>query len=299
MIKYLQNGEINRNKWDHCVNTSRQNLIYGFSWYLDLVAPGWSGIVLDDYKAVMPLPVRSKLGISYIYQPVYAQQLGIYSRLLPDKDLTEKFLDTIPLSFRYIDYNLNQYHRDRISRFRYTGRTNYELKLNTAYEDIESRFSENTKRNIQKSILHIELAKDVSVPEMVKLKRSIQTKKRDARFYEWLNTYMHKLIQTGRGHLIGIRHEGKLVAGVFFVVCMNRIYYLVSASNEKGKEIRAMFAIVDHLIGKYADTGLILDFEGSSIKGIARFFAGFGAEKTNYFNISANSLPFPLNLLKK
>ena len=78
-----------------------------------------------------------------------------------------------------------------------------------------------------------------------------------------------------------------------------RIYYLTPVSNKEGKEKRAMFAILDYVIGKYADTGLILDFEGSQIPGVARFFAGFGAKPITYFHLKENRLPFPINLLKK
>jgi hypothetical protein len=299
MIKYITKGEIDRKKWDHCIETSRQNLIYGFSWYLDLISENWDGLVLEDYKAIMPLPYKIRFGIKYLYQPVYGQQLGIYSRLYTDANLTQSFLSKIPDEFRYVDYNLNYLQQEGFEGTKFSKRVNYELKLNTPYDDIESRFSDNTRRNIQKAILQIELEEKVSVPEIVKLKREFEKGRRSPEFYQWLNNYMSRLIQMGKGRIIGVKAGDDLVAAAFVVICMNRIYYLVPVSNEKGKKLRAMFAIIDHIIGKYADTGLILDFEGSIIKGIARFFAGFGAEEKNYHNIRINRLPFPLNILKK
>lgn len=299
MIKYLHSGEIDRSKWDHCIRTSKQNLIYSFSWYLDLVSPGWEGLVLDDYKAVMPLTLKTRFGIKYMYQPLYAQQLGIYSRIYPDNQMTINFLNTLPDEIRYVDYNLNSFHNLKGSKINYSMRANYELKLNTPYENMEGDFSSNTRRNIRKSLLNSELVTNVSPSELVRLKRQNQVIKMKKEFYEWLNIYLHKLIQAGKGRIIGVMAGNKLVAASFIALSMNRLYYLVSASNEHGKRTRAMFAIVDHVIGKYADTGLILDFEGSSIKGVARFFAGFGAEKKDYYNIRINKLPFPLNILKK
>lgn len=299
MIRHIPGGEIDRKKWDHCISTARQNLMYGFSWYLDLVAENWDGLVMDDYKAVMPVPYRSRMGLRYIYQPVYTQQLGVYSRSIPNRDLTRDFLSAIPTDFKYIDYNLNYFHREGFEEFRVSKRVNYELKLNTPYKDLESSFSDNTRRNIQKSIIHIEPDESIGVPEIVKLKRIVEKGKRPPEFYQWLNTYMTKLIQTGKGKIIGVKQDNELVAAAFIVICMNRIYYLVPVSNDHGKKIRAMFGILDDIIGKYADTGLILDFEGSIIKGIARFFAGFGADKKSYYNIHKNRLPFPLNILKK
>ena len=53
MISFLKHGDIDRKKWDHCVMNSRQGLVYSLSWYLDLVAPGWTGLVEDDYKSVI------------------------------------------------------------------------------------------------------------------------------------------------------------------------------------------------------------------------------------------------------
>jgi hypothetical protein len=42
-----------------------------------------------------------------------------------------------------------------------------------------------------------------------------------------------------------------------------------------------------------------LDFAGSEIKGIAEFNAGFGSNKIEYLKYFSNTLPFPINLLKK
>ncbi len=44
---------------------------------------------------------------------------------------------------------------------------------------------------------------------------------------------------------------------------------------------------------------LILDFEGSSIPGLARFYKGFGANPSNFFLLKYNNLPFPFKYFKK
>ena len=48
MIKYLQHGEINKEKWDDCINLSPRGLVYALSWYLDAVHPGWEALVEND-----------------------------------------------------------------------------------------------------------------------------------------------------------------------------------------------------------------------------------------------------------
>jgi hypothetical protein len=49
-------------------------------WHLDRTAVVWDALVWGDYEFVMPLPVRKKWGIQYVYQPLFCQQLGIFPK---------------------------------------------------------------------------------------------------------------------------------------------------------------------------------------------------------------------------
>jgi hypothetical protein len=55
MIKYLKHKEINKEKWDKCISSSHNKIIYALSWYLDVVSPNWDGLIKGDYEAVMPI----------------------------------------------------------------------------------------------------------------------------------------------------------------------------------------------------------------------------------------------------
>jgi len=81
-------------------------MVYGCSWYLDIVCPEWEALVQDDYEAIFPLTCNRKFGIRYLYQPFFTQQLGIFSRGLLSGELVEKFLDAIPVHFRFAEINL-------------------------------------------------------------------------------------------------------------------------------------------------------------------------------------------------
>ena len=47
-----------------------------------------------------------------------------------------------------------------------------------------------------------------------------------------------------------------------------------------------MYALFDQLIKKYSATHKILDFEGSDIPGVRRFFGGFGPARIPYYEHS-------------
>ena len=299
MVRYLSQEQIDRKKWDACIMNSRQKLIYSLSWYLDLVATNWGGLVEGDYTSVMAIPWRKKFGLKYIYQPFYSQQLGIYSSTYPDAKKFLEFYQAIPSDFRHIEYNFNHLHNFQGVKNKITTRKNFELRLNTNYLDLFEKFSSNTQRNITKTLPTIELREGVKVGDIVKMKRENSALNLNAEFYENLNCLIHGVMLRKKGFIVGAYIGDKLVGSAFFAMNEGRIYYLTPVSNKEGKEKRAMFAILDYVIGKYADTGLILDFEGSQIPGVARFFAGFGAKPITYFHLKENRLPFPINLLKK
>jgi len=111
MIKYVPHHQIDRKKYDHCVEHSFQRRIYAFSWYLDAVTERWDLMVEGDYQSVMPLPRKTKYGINYIYKPVWIQQLGIFSlKELPVKTEIE-FLKCVSKNFLWIDFNMNSDNR--------------------------------------------------------------------------------------------------------------------------------------------------------------------------------------------
>src|SRR5258708_37472695 len=108
MIKYLEHKSIDKKKWDDCIANSSNGMVYGSSWFLDIVSPGWNALIDDDYNAVMPLTWRKKYGFHYLHQPFFTQQLGIFSieKKIPDRTANE-FLKAIPGRYRFIEIQLN------------------------------------------------------------------------------------------------------------------------------------------------------------------------------------------------
>ena len=44
-----------------------------------------------------------------------------------------------------------------------------------------------------------------------------------------------------------------------------------------------MFLLVEEIIKKFSNSKYLLDFEGSEIEGVARFYVGFGASNAPYY----------------
>jgi len=298
MIRFLQHHEINREVWDACISRSCQGLIYGHSWYLDIVSPGWCALEMDEYSAIMPLPVKKKYGINYIIQPLFAQQLGIFSEQALSPDAHEEFFKAIPLNYKFVALNLNFANAAHNQSIPLVWNKNYELLFDRDYQSLAGLYSANTKRNLQKA-KDIVVTFDGGIDGLLAMKSGNTAKNRRRISIEKIRDFMNSVKALNSGFVCSASLEGHECAAVFFLQHEKRIYYLIPVSNSLGKEKKAMFAIVDHVIQKFAGTNIILDFEGSNISGIARFFEGFGAVNHQYPSLKINRMPFPLNQFRK
>ena len=288
-------------RWDEVIAQSQAETLYPYTWYLDAVADKWSAIVMDDYRYVMPVVWKQKYGLKYIYQPYYTQQLGIFSKEYVDPAVTGEALSILYKKFRFANFNINTKNllaEDK--NWSLYDKSNYVLDLSPGYEAVSESFSTNAKRNIKRAYANQgELEKKVSCEEVIAFKRKNDTIKRTEGEYNWLLNLLETMTNKGAAAAYGVRVNGQLIAIAFFGFSRTRGIYLVSASNEEGKEQRSMFKIVDTFIREHAGTELKLDFEGSNIPSVARFFAGFGARPEIYQGVNFDRLPVFLNKLRK
>ncbi len=279
-IRHLPHNKINFALWDQCIACAGNSLVYAFSWYLDVVSPGWEALVADDYKYIMPLPVKRKFGLKYIVQPVLTQQLGVFSKEPVDSEIVDSFIRSIPcLSY---EMNLNESNfTEKAEKL-----PNLLIDLNVSYEYLRSKFSVNTKRNITKSEQYqLSIDWNFAVDEFIRL-----YSQNERNFTATNKETIKELIHKGKeNHSISICCVRTPELAVISALCLlhsgNRIIYLLPFSTRKGKEYSAMFFLVNEIIKKYADTENMLDFEGSKIEGVYRFYKGFGAGLRSYYLI--------------
>jgi len=73
---------------------------------------------------------------------------------------------------------------------------------------------------------------------------------------------------------------------------------LFTAGSRKSRELRTSYLVIDHLIKTYAGKGQILDFSGSTVPSVAIFMRSFGGERTTYWRLCRNTLPWPVRMFK-
>ncbi len=295
MIRYTIHSDIDQKKWDQCIEQSLNPVPYSMSWWLNTVNPGWEALIEDDYEAVMPLTHKRKLGIHYLYQPFFSQQLGVFSSRVISATKTVAFLNAIPQKFRYIDIQLNRLNDPFESVFRCRLRNNYLLDLSDSYGELLSRYHRNCRRNVVKASHHHLKLKPGPGPAVftrfVARHLDMKLKGINHDIYPLLEKICSMSLERGNGEIVGVYDGvGELLATGWFVQHMHRCVFLVCGSTEKGRNAFAMYFLIDQIIRKKAGTETILDFSGSDIPGVAYFNAGFGAIKSSYPAVVRNTL---------
>ncbi|MEI6815022.1 MAG: hypothetical protein WCL14_00320 [Bacteroidota bacterium] len=304
MIEFIEHSKIDKDKWDDRISHSFHRNIYCNSWYLDMVCPGWNALVEGDYHTIMPLTWNKKYGISYLYQPYFTQQLGIYG----DKDIsiekTNELLNAIPEQYRFIEINLNINNHIDDNRYETKKLPTYLLDLNQDYKKLHAGYSDNLKRNLVKASKHgLSTKNDSGIEEIIRLFRDNRGKEvsnlKDIH-YNLLRKLINTVGEKGVLNKIGVYNmEGALLAGAFFLNHNHQAVFLFSGLSEQGKQNGAMAYLIDSFIKSHAGQDLVLDFEGSVNPNLARFYKSFGSSQQEYPNIQRNLLPRPIKWLKR
>lgn len=304
-IRYVKHEDINRKKWDSCVHYAVNGNIYAYSWYLNNVCEQWDGLVEGDYESVFPLVWNNRLaGYKRLFQPQFCQQLGLFSVHVLSKKRINAFLQAIPKTYRYIDIYLNERNVIDSDDFNISQRPNYQLMLNDTYENIYKNYSTNLKRNLKKAARQdLTFTTSIKPEKVVELFRNHQggnIPDMTDSSYHTLHRIIYNALHRGMGFISGIQdEEGELCAAAFFLSGHGKIINLLPSSTPKGKDYNAMHILIDVLIRSNAGRPVILDFEGSAIPSIARFYQNFGAQNRPYYQIRRNTLPLWLKWFKK
>lgn len=303
MIQYFEHKKIDKRKWDATI--AECGNIYAYSWYLDIVHPGWDALVEDDYQVVMPLTGGKKFGVNYLFQPYFVQQLGVFSKAPMSDEKTEAFLKAIPAKYRFAEIRLNESNAFDKDMQGIEYHSNVILDLNQEYEAIRANYHTNTKRNLAKAENNnLQLVNTVIPYHVVALftdnRGALLDKWGDAE-YARLTSLAATAVNRKAAFILGVTEKsvGQLLCAAIFMKTNERITFLFSGLTEEGKQRQAMTYLLDQVIQQYAHQPITFDFEGSDDENLARFYLGFGGREVKYPGYTFNRLsPLGKALLK-
>lgn len=294
---------IDAGKWDNCIRSSEANRIYAKYVYLQHLADNWSGLIIDDYAAVMPIVWRQKWGVRYTYDAPFIQQLGLFGKyttadLKQAIDITTRHIKYGDLYFNHTNNAVQQlFPAVKIS-------TNLVVPLLAEYKAIKSSYSNHTQNKLRKAangMLTYQVSGDIELA--ANTYRQLYGQRLSAikeENYESITGLAKQLFNQQQSFVRQVLDkENNLLAVALFLKDESRIYNILPSTTAMGRKLSAMHFLIDNVIKEFAGTPLILDFEGSDIPGISTFYQSFGAVNEPYYHLHYNYLPAPVKWLKR
>jgi len=295
MIRFTEHKNINKQKWDACISKSSNACVFVYSWYLDVVSDKWDALILNDYEAVFPIVSRSKYKIQYIYQPFFTRYSGVYSKDKITEPLVNEFLSAIPEKYKFMEFCLPENNPTKAKGFETKEKKYQLLSLKEKYEVLQKGYSDNAKRNVKKAInAKLKIRPDIAPEKIVNLFR--ETKGNELEIfkpedYKTLIRLMNVCIDSNKGQSIAVYDGTILCAAAFFMFSNNRFVFLKSGVTEEGKAKGAMHLLFNYFIKENSGKRYELDFGGSSVDSVARFYKNFGAKDCVYLQLKKSNLP--------
>ncbi len=304
-IRYLRSNEIDFSAWNKCIENAINGSIFAYTWYLEIVSPKWEALVEDDYKSVMPILSTKFFGFKIFTQSKFVYFSGIYSNLLIDKHLTERFLSKLPKELTNININLNKYNRIDESNSIVAGKKNiFELDIIRKYTFLRNQYHpwlEKTLQKIEKN--NINIISGIQSNELVNL----HLKNSKYSFFSLKESEIKKFrlltsitLRNNTGEIIGAYSNNVLQAAAVFVSSHNNVHLLFYAQTRNGFKSKLLYSIVDFFIKKHAEKNITISVYPTGR--LSKYFdlKMYGAQLTEHFCLYQNCLPWYLkHILKK
>ena len=301
-IQYITQQNIDKAKWDACINNASNGLIYGYSFYLDHLAKHWDALVLNDYEAVMPLTWNKKYGFSYLYQPPFVACSGVFGNNITASIVT-KFLKAVRAKFKLIEISLNHGNLFPNQDNSLLIKDNFVLSLDKGYDELYNDYRENIKRNIKRSLQAGCYCKtnlpvqDIIALNKEQLRHLVSLTDTDYENFRLLYEHLFEKKMAITYGIYGSNNE--LLSSCVYFFSHNRAYYILVGNHPNGKTLGASHYLIDRFIADNCNKDLLLDFEGSDIRNLAFFYSSFGAMVENYPALRINDLPWWAKWMKK
>ena len=306
--EFLLHHQISRPNWDQFVESSTEGCLYARSWFLDAVMPEWGAVVVQQsgqWEAVLPLRIREKYGIGYALQPTFCQYLGVLFKQLSGRNnhvlhkkrtLLQAIISAIPEKIRLFSYNFSP-EFDYFLPFVHEGfdvkpRMSLVLPLDRPLPSIVGDFSTSVLNHIKKSqqnglVCRMGTGIDVLLQRMLRYRFIRRPEECEA--LERLGRFA---LERNLGFLLEVvdTQENIQCSGLFLIE-KEKAVFVASALDRDKRQFGSNSLLILEAIKKCKLMGIKeLDFKGSMLYGVEKFFLGFNPRQILYLNITRNKL---------
>ncbi|MCQ2346404.1 MAG: GNAT family N-acetyltransferase [Paludibacteraceae bacterium] len=263
-------------------------------WWLDAVCAGkeW-----EEILPCMPCLVRKKWWMRWITMPQQTQIGGMWidANTCTIEQVREKArqidakLREMKLDYYYQQYPIGSPLPAELKQLGYKvkERVTYQLQDLSDLDKVIDGFSRNKKRQLQKALsLHAD--RDLSAEDFYRFHTECLQQQHKVINYsrEFFLVLDRKAQREQKAQIMAIRNaDNQLLAAGYVVWDEKAMHYLIAAQNAEFKDSGAMSLLVLECIKLAREKGVVFDFEGSMMPGVALHFKQFGAVPVTYYSV--------------
>ena len=282
-IRIIKNKDIDSILWDRCIARSQNGDIFGYSWFLDSVSDNWYGIVKGNYKAVMPLPVKSFLFIGFVKNYKFQHKTDIYSPKEISRDTKKIFLELAKFFAKFVSFTSdNKDLTEEASKVKIG--FSWKSDLIRPYKDIK-------RANTDFIIKQLDISESENVffntgilPNGITLLSSL-TKSLNRKDIDVLRRLSAVSLRKGLGQIYGaFNDKNRLIAAVLFISSHYKVNIIHAVQTKEAEYKKALYGLIDYYIKQHSEKALTLDFFGFE-HFPEQFFIEIGAVKYPWYRI--------------
>jgi hypothetical protein len=165
---------------------------------------------------------------------------------------------------------------------------NMVVDLSPSYDELAGRYNKELVKNLKKaSLTKYKYAPDNRIRNAILLfikHYGSDIASLGGADYERFSSLCLHLSHQGEAFVRKITDgKGKLLAITLLLKDERRLYNMMNTVLPDGRSRSANHLLFDNIIREFAGSGLVLDFEGSDISGIRKFYRSFGSEDEPYY----------------
>ena len=276
MMRRVKYHEIDFQKYAACLESSEQKNWYAKKEVLDELSGNWEVLVYNDYKAVLPVPLKKKFGINFVIMPLFCQQLGIFSEK-DDAEINDRFLQCLKKYYKVFLYSFN-YHNSFSENIK--KKKNYTIPISD-YVILRRKKYFKGRKSTAKCAQHLIYKEiELNAEHITFIEKHFKGLKKEKDIKKFRG-YMNFLHQNNSLKLCAAYLKEKLINVAVLVNENTQLSLLALINDETYKTENGPSFLIDKILDNYIHEKEF-NFMGSNIRGIEIFFKSFGAELQEY-----------------